>query len=71
LYHLRRRNVAVFAPAPRRCRLPGKRCRFEASTSLLVVETSFRLVTLALSLVGIVLVTRRPHNSGFRFAVII
>jgi hypothetical protein len=55
LYHLWRRNVAVFAPAPKRCRLPGKRCRFEASTSLLIVETSFRLVTLALSPVGIML----------------
>jgi len=51
--HLWRRIVAAFAPAPKRCRLPGKRCRFEESTSLLIVETGLRLVTLMLSLVGL------------------
>jgi hypothetical protein len=25
--------VAAFAPTPKRCRLPGKRCRFEQSTT--------------------------------------
>ena len=55
--HLWRRNVAAFAPTPKRCRLPGKRCRFEESTSLLIVETGFRFVTLVLSLVGIIMNT--------------
>ena len=39
LSHLWRRNVAAFAPTTERCRFPGKRCRFEESTSLLIVET--------------------------------
>jgi len=55
--HLWRRNVAALAPTPKRCRLPGKRCRFEESTSLLIVETGLRFVTLVLSLVGIIMNT--------------
>ena len=47
LFHLWRRNVAVFAPTPKRCRLPGKRCRFEEPTRLLIVETGLRFVTSA------------------------
>jgi hypothetical protein len=49
-----RRNVAAFAPTPKRCRLPGKRCRFEESTSLLIIETGLRFATLVLSLIGII-----------------
>jgi hypothetical protein len=57
LSHWWRRNVAAFAPPPKRSRLPGKRRRFEESTSLLIVETGLRLVTLVLSLVGIIMNT--------------
>ena len=57
LSNLWRRNVAALAPTPKRCRLPGKRCRFEESTSLLIVETGLMLATLVLSLVGIIMNT--------------
>ena len=57
LFHLWRRNVAVFAPTPKRCRLPGKRCRFGESISLLIVETGLRFVSLVFGLVGIIMNT--------------
>ena len=49
--------MAAFAPTPKRCRLPGKRCRFEESTGLLIVEIGLRFVTLVLSLAGIIMNT--------------
>jgi hypothetical protein len=66
LFHLWRWNVAAFAPTPKRCRLPGKRCRFEESTSLLIIEAGLRFVTLVLSVVGIIMNTiyhRIPKRS--------
>ena len=47
----------AFASTPKRCRLPGKRCRFEESISLLIVETGLRFATSALSLVRIIMNT--------------
>jgi hypothetical protein len=49
-----RRNVVAFAPTPERCRLPGKRCRFEEPLGLLIVETSLKFITSVLGLVGII-----------------
>jgi hypothetical protein len=66
LSHLWRRNVAAFAPTLERCRFPGKRCRFEDSISLLIVETGLRFVALVLSRVVIIMSTlyhRIPKGS--------
>jgi hypothetical protein len=57
LFQLWRRDVVAFAPTPGRCRSPEKRRRFEESTSLLIVETGLRFVTLVLSLVEIIMNT--------------
>jgi hypothetical protein len=50
-------DVVAFATIPKRCRLPGKRCRFEEPTSPLIVETGLRFASLVPSLVRVIMNT--------------
>jgi hypothetical protein len=54
----------LFAQTPKRCRFPGKRCRFEEPISLLILETGLKFVTLVLSLVGIIMNTSYHRIQG-------